>query len=91
MGHAMPDSRDDFPTASSMGFGATTTTTWSLGVLGVEADDDDGVELVLEIQKIKKVPQRSPESMCIYTYSSKHLFLCMCLFLCLVARKLEEN
>ena len=40
--------RDDRPTASSMGFGATTTTTWSLGVLGVEVDDDDGMELVLE-------------------------------------------
>ena len=40
--------RDDRPTASSMDFGATTTTTWSLGVLGVEVDDDDGMELVLE-------------------------------------------
>ena len=40
--------RDDRPTASSMGFGATTTTTWSLGVLGIEVDDDDGMELVLE-------------------------------------------
>ena len=41
--------RDDRPTASSMGFGATTTTTcWSLGVLGVEVDDDDVMELVLE-------------------------------------------
>ena len=37
----MLDSRDDFPTASSMGFGATTTTTWSLGVSGLEANDDD--------------------------------------------------
>ena len=48
MGHGMLDSRDGCPTASSTGFGATTTTTWSLGVLGVEADDDDGVELVSE-------------------------------------------
>ena len=46
MGHGVPESRDDCPTASSMGFGATTTTTWSLGVLGVEADDDDGMEPV---------------------------------------------
>ena len=44
MGHGMLDSRDDRPTASSTVFGATTTTTWSLGVFGVEADDDDGVE-----------------------------------------------
>ena len=73
----MLDSRDDRPIASSTGFGATTTTNRSLGVSGVEADDDDGVELVSEIQKIKKIPQRSPESMCMYTYSSKHLFLCM--------------
>ena len=48
MGHGVPDSRDDRPTASSTGFGATTTTTWSLGVLGVEVDDDDGMELVLD-------------------------------------------
>ena len=41
-----------------MGFGATTTTTWSLGVLGVEVDDDDGMELVLETQKIKKDPTK---------------------------------
>ena len=73
----MLDSRDDRPTASSTGFGDTTTTNWSLGVSGVEANDDDGVELVSEIQKIKKIPQRSPESMCMYTYSFKHLFLCM--------------
>ena len=70
----MLDSRDDCPTASNTGFGATTTTNRSLGVSGVEADDDDGVELVSEIQKIKKIPQRSPESMCMYIYSSKHLF-----------------
>ena len=44
----MLNSRDDHLSASSMGFGATTTTTWSLGVLGVEVDDDDGMELVLE-------------------------------------------
>ena len=44
MGHGMLDSRDDRPTTSSTGFGATTTTTQSLGVFGVEADDDDGVE-----------------------------------------------
>ena len=50
----MPDSRDDCPTASSMGFGASTTTTRSLGVSGVEADDDDGVEVISETQKIKK-------------------------------------
>ena len=48
MGHGVPNSRDDRPTASSMDFGATTITTWSLGVLGVEADDDDGVEPVSE-------------------------------------------
>ena len=48
MGHGVPDSRDDRPSASSTGFGATTTTTWSLGVLGVEADDAEGVELVSE-------------------------------------------
>ena len=77
MGHGMLDSRDDHSTANSTGFGATTTTTRSLGLSGVEVDDDDGVEPVSEIQKIKKVPQRSPESMCMYTYSSKHLFLCM--------------
>ena len=77
MGHGMLDSRDDCPSTSSTGFGATTTTNRSLGVFGVEADDDDGVQLVSEIQKIKKIPQRSPESMCMYTYSSKHLFLCM--------------
>ena len=58
MGHGVPDSRDDRPTASSMDFGATTTTTWSLGVLGVEADDDDGVEQVSETQKIKKDPTK---------------------------------
>ena len=73
MGHGMLDSRDDRPTTSSTGFGATTITTRSLGVSGVEADDDDGVELVSETQRSK----RSPESMCMYTYSSKHLFLCM--------------
>ena len=44
MGHGMLDSRDDHPTTSSTGFGATTTTTRSLGAFGVEADDDDGVE-----------------------------------------------
>ena len=44
----MLNSRDDRPIASSTGFGATTTTTRSLGVSGVEADDD-GVELVSEI------------------------------------------
>ena len=48
MGHGVLKSWDDRPTASSMGFSATTTTTWSLGVLGVEADYDDGVEPVLE-------------------------------------------
>ena len=48
MGHGVLESRDDRPTASSICFGATTTTTWSLGVLRVEADDDDGVEPVLE-------------------------------------------
>ena len=77
MGPRMLDSKDDCPTASSTGFSATTTTTRSLGVFRVEANDDDGVELVSEIQNIKKVPQRSLESMCMYTYSSKHLFLCM--------------
>ena len=50
----MLDSKDDCPTTSSMGFGATTTTTRSLGVSRVEADDDDGVEVVSETQKIKK-------------------------------------
>ena len=41
----MLESRDDRPTASCRGFGATTTTTQSLGVSGVEVDDDDdGVE-----------------------------------------------
>ena len=50
----MLDSKDDRPTNSSMGFGATTTTTRSLGVSRVEADDDDGVEVVSETQKIKK-------------------------------------
>ena len=55
MGHGMLDSKDDRPTTSSMGFGATTTTTTrSLGVSRVEADDDDGVEVVSETQKIKK-------------------------------------
>ena len=44
MGHGKLDSRDDRPTTSSTGFGATTTTTQSLGVFGVEVDDDDGVE-----------------------------------------------
>ena len=48
MGHRVPESRDDRPTASSMGFGATTTTTWSLGVLGVKVNDDDGVEPISE-------------------------------------------
>ena len=52
----MLDSRNDCPTASSTGFGATTTTT--RGISGVEADDDDGVELVLETQKIKKDPTK---------------------------------
>ncbi|KAF3958984.1 hypothetical protein CMV_016161 [Castanea mollissima] len=54
MGHGMLVSKDDRPTANSIGFGATTTTTRSLGVSGIEADDDDGVELVSETQKIKK-------------------------------------
>ena len=54
----MLDSRDDRPIASSMGFGATTTTTRSLGVSGVEADDDDGVEQVSVTQKIKKDPTK---------------------------------
>ena len=54
----MLDSRNDCPTASSTGFSATTTTTRSLGVSRVEADDDDGVELVLETQKIKKDPTK---------------------------------
>ena len=58
MGHGMLDSRDDRPTASSTGFGATTTTTWSWGVSAVEADDDNGVELVSETQKIKKDPTK---------------------------------
>ena len=50
----MLNSRDDRPIASSTGFGATTTTTQSLGVSRVEADDDDGVEVISETQKIKK-------------------------------------
>ena len=54
----MLNSRDDRPIASSTGFGATTTTTRSLGVSGVEADDDDGVEQVSETQKIKKGPTK---------------------------------
>ena len=54
----MLDSRDDHSTASSTGFGATTTTTRSLGVSGVEVDDDDGVEQVSETQKIKKDPTK---------------------------------
>ena len=53
----MLDSRDDCPTASNTGFGATTTTNRSLGVSGVEADDD-GVEQVSETQKIKKDPTK---------------------------------
>ena len=44
MGHGMLDSGDGHPTTSTTGFGATTTTTRSLDVFGVEADDDDGVE-----------------------------------------------
>ena len=56
MDHGMLNSRDDRPIASSTGFGATTTTT--RGISGVEADDDDGVELVLETQKIKKDPTK---------------------------------
>ena len=58
MGPRMLDSKDDCPTASSTGFSATTTTTRSLGVSRVEADDDGGVELVLETQKIKKDPTK---------------------------------
>ena len=58
MDHGMLNSRDDRPIASSTGFGATTTTTRSLGVSGVEADDDDGVEQVSETQKIKKGPTK---------------------------------
>nr|POE89318.1 isoform 2 of endoribonuclease dicer like 4 [Quercus suber] len=54
MGHGMLDSRDDHPIASSTGFCATTTTTRSLGVFGVEADDDDGVEQVSELKRSKK-------------------------------------
>ena len=50
----MLDSKDDHPTTSSTGFGATTTITRSLGVFRVEANDDDGVEVVSETQKIKK-------------------------------------
>ena len=50
----MLDSKDDCPTTSSTGFGATTTTTQSLGVSRVGADDDDGVEVTSETQKIKK-------------------------------------
>ena len=71
----MLDSRNDRPTASSTGFGATTTTTQ--GVSGVEADDDDGVDWFQKLKRSKKISQRSPESMCVYTYSSKHLLLCM--------------
>ena len=67
MGHAMPGSRDDCPTAGSMGFGATTTTTRSLGVSGVEADDDDEVELVLETQKTEKDPTKITRK-CVYIY-----------------------
>ena len=58
MGPWMLDSKDDCPTASSTGFSATTITTRSLGVSRVEADDDGGVELVLETQKIKKDPTK---------------------------------
>ena len=58
MGYGMLDSKDDCPTTSSTGFGATTTTTQSLGVSRVEADDDDGVEQVSETQKIKKDPTK---------------------------------
>ena len=54
MGYGMLDSKDDHPTTSSTGFGATTTTTRSLGVFRVEANDDDGVEVISENQKIKK-------------------------------------
>ena len=82
----MLDSRNDCPTASSTGFGATTTTT--RGISGVEADDDDGVDWFQKLKRSKKIPQRSPKSMCMYSYSSKHMFLCMRLFLWLAARKL---
>ena len=77
----MPDSRDDFPTASSMGFGATTTTKRSLGVFWVSL----GLRLMMmmkwnwfqKLKRPKKIPERSPESVCIYifiqTFSFVHL------------------
>ncbi|KAK7852325.1 hypothetical protein CFP56_039406, partial [Quercus suber] len=82
--------RDDCPTASSMGFGATTTTTRSLGVSGVEADDDDDeVELVSETQKTKKDPSRSPESVCIYIFHPNIVFVHL-IFSLLAARNLRK-
>ena len=83
----MPDSRDDCPIANSMGFGASTTTTPSLGVSRVEADDDFWVSLGLKLvmmkkwnwfQKLKrpkKIPQRSPESVCIYIFIQTFVFV----------------
>ena len=78
MGHAMPGSRDDCPTAGSMGFGATTTTTRSLGVFGVEADDDDDdeVELVSETQKTQKDPTKITRNcVCIYIFIQTFVFV----------------
>ena len=71
----MPGSRDDCPTAGSMGFGATTTTTRSLGVFGVEAYDDDEVELVLETQKTKKDLTKITKK-CVYIYIYIHPNIC---------------
>ena len=80
----MLDRRDDFPTASSMGFGATTTTTRSLGVSGLEANDDDEVELVSETQKTEKDPTKiTRKCVCIYIYIYVYIFIqtfCFCAF-----------
>ena len=71
----MLDSRDDCPTASSMGFGATTTTMRSLGVSGVEVDDDE-VELVLETQKTEKYPTKiTRKCVCKYIFIQTFVFV----------------
>ena len=83
MGHGVSESRDDCPTASSMGFGASTTTTRSLGVSGFEADDDDDeVELVSENQKTEKDPTKiTRKCVCnVYIYIYIHPKICFCAF-----------
>ena len=74
----MLDSRDDHPSTSSMGFGATTPITQSLGVSGVEANDDDGVEVVSKTQKIKKGSHKDDLKACVCIQIHLNICFCVC-------------